>query len=363
LDGTRAKKESQGSLARARGAAVSTALRLRSRGESWTELARRLRITPRTLFAWRRGDVAKRRVGRPLGVLGRRAQAFVDDLLERVGPDIGLPTLRAMIPGAGRGPLERHLRDYRLRHRRRRRAHLHQLTWHRPGSVWAVDLADPPEIVDGSGRAIFAVRDLASRYTVAWTPLPRGSAKDVAAATARLFRRVGPPLVLKSDNGSCFVAPEFRMLLARFAIVHLRSPRAWPQYNGACEAGIGVLKALADTAAATRGDPDHWTTDDLEEARSRANDLSRRIGDRLVPAREEWSSRRRLRKPERAELRRAIERQSEELKKVDPKLRRHPARLRRKAIQGALVELGLLSVTSRWVRARSTGRGIGPSYR
>jgi transposase InsO family protein len=280
-----------------------------------------------------------------------------------VGPDIGLPTLRAMIPGASRSPLERHLREYRLRHRRRRRAHLHRLTWHRSGSVWAVDLADPPELVDSSGRAILAVRDLASRYTLAWIPLPRGSARHVAVAMARLFRRTGAPLVLKSDNGSCFTAPAFRMLLARQGVVHLRSPRAWPQYNGACEAGIGVLKALADTAAATRGEPDHWTTDDLEEARSRANDLSRRIGDRLVPAREEWSSRRRLRRPERAELRRAIERQTAELKKADPKLRRHPARLRRKAIQGALVDLGLLSVIGRWVRARSTGRGIGPSYR
>lgn len=164
-------------------------------------------------------------MGRPLGVMEGRLRAFVDDLLEKVGPDIGIPTLRAMIPEVSRGPLERHLRQYRLGHRRRRRARLYQVAWHRPGSVWAVDLADPPELVDGTGRAILAVRDLASRYTLAWVALPRGTATHVALALGRLFRRNGAPLILKSDNGSCFLAPPFRMLLARFGEFSRRMSR------------------------------------------------------------------------------------------------------------------------------------------
>lgn len=284
--------------------------------------------------------------------------------MRSVGPDIGVPTLRSMMPGVARGPLERELRRYRLGHRKRRRAHLHQLTWHKPGSVWAVDLADPPEPVDGNGRVVLAVRDLPSRYTVAWKSLPRGTAAEVSRAIATLFRRLGAPLVLKSDNGSCFVAPLFRLLLARAGVVHLRSPRAWPQYNGACEAGIGVLKALSDTAAATRGDPDHWTTDDLEDARGRANDLARKIGKKLISARKEWARRRRpVRKADRRRLRDLLGRHLAALKLSQPKHKRHRARLRRKAIQQALIEMGHLTVTGRWIRVRSTGRGSSPSYR
>ena len=182
-------------------------------------------------------------------------------------------------------------------------------------------------------------------------------------ALGTLFRRIGAPLVLKSDNGSCFVAPAFRTLLARYGVIHLRSPRAWPQYNGACEAGIALLKALTDTAAAGRGEPDQWTTDDLEEARSRANDLSRQIEKRVVPAREEWAGRKPIKVLERRRLQKAVARCLRELGEAPPRLKHHRARLRRKAIQQALVGLGLLDLSSRWVRVRSTGRGSTVSYR
>lgn len=285
------------------------------------------------------------------------------ELLQSIGPDVGIPTLRAMMPVVSRGALERELRRYRLGHRRRRRARLYQLRWLKPGSVWAIDLADPPRPVNGSGRAVLAVRDLASRYTVAWVELPRGSAKEVARQMATLFRRIGAPLVLKSDNGSCFLAPVFRLLLARFGVVHLRSPRAWPQYNGACEAGIGVLKALTDTAAAGRGDPDQWTSDDLEEARGRSNDLARKIGPKLISARNEWTTRRRDRATDRRILQALVANRFVELLKSGPTHPTHRARLLRKAIQCALIRMDLLKVTSHWIRVRSTGRGSTPSYR
>lgn len=288
---------------------------------------------------------------------------LVEDLLRTVGPDIGMPTLRAFLPWAPRGPLERQLRKYRLGHRRRRRARLYQLHWLKPGSVWAVDLADPPAPVEGGGRVVLAVRDLASRYTIAWIPLPCGTAQEVSLVMGRLFRRHGAPLVLKSDNGSCFIASRFRTLLARFGIVHLRSPRAWPQYNGACEAGIGVLRALTDTAAASRGEPDYWTSEDLEEARARANDLLRRRGTKAFSARKMWNVRRQVKIRDRRHFRTTLRRHLADLRKLDPNHRRHRARLRRKAIQQALIDLGYLQVRSGWVRARSTGRGAGPSYR
>lgn len=264
------------------------------------------------------------------------------------------------MPWAPRGSLERELRKYRLGHRRRRRALLYRLAWKRPGSVWAVDLADPPSSTRAIGRAILAIRDLASRYPIAWEPLSRGTADHVAVVLRKLFRRTGSaPLILKSDNGGCFVGVRVRGLLARFGIVHLRSPRAWPQYNGACEAGIGLLRALTDTAAAMRGDPDCWTLEDLEEARARASDMAKKSG----RARRDWKKRRRVGARERELFRRELRRRLAELTKCDASPYRHRARIRRRAIQESLTALGYLEITSGWVRARSTGRGSTPSYR
>lgn len=289
---------------------------------------------------------------------------MVDELLGAVGPDIGSPTLRAFMPWVARGSLERHLRSYRLAHRRRRKARLHQLRWMESGSVWAIDLAHPSEAVEVGGRAVLAVRDLSSRFTIAWVPLSTGSAERVATAMITLFRRHGAPLVLKSDNGSCFISPRFRALLARSGIVHLRSPRAWPQYNGACEAGIGVLRALTDTAAAMRGQPDLWTIEDLEEARDRANDMMLRgRGPKAAPARDAWRKRTRVTLRARRLFRLVLERKLTLLRKADPQAHRHRARLRRKAIQQSLVELGYLEIRTGWVRARSTGPRTGPTYR
>jgi hypothetical protein len=210
---------------------------------------------------------------------------------------------------------------------------------------------------------MLAVRDLASRYTIAWIPLPHGTAKEVTLALGRLFRRHHSPLILKSDNGGCFVGGPCRMLLARAGVVHLRSPRAWPQYNGACEAGIGVLRALTDTAAATRGEPDVWTLEDLDEARARANDLLRRCGARPATARQLWKSRKAVKVKARRRFREVLERYLTRLKKEDPQAYRHRARIRRKAIQQALVDQDFLDIRSGWVRARSTGPRSGPSYR
>lgn len=271
--------------------------------------------------------------------------------------------MRGFIPDAPRAPLERFLRQYRLRHRRRRRVRLHVLAWRRAGSVWAVDLAQPPKPVDGRGRMVLSVRDLASGYSVAWTALPSGSAEHVTRAVGELFRRIGAPLVLKSDNGSCFAAAAFRTLLARHGVAHLRSPRAWPQFNGACEAGIGLLRVVTDALAAGHGRVDRWTVEDLEEARERANTLPRYRGTSLVSAGEEWKKRRHVTAAARHRLRRAIERHLIVLRRQDPKYCRHRARLRRRAIQDALVELGTLEIRGRWVGARLRGRGKYPTYR
>jgi hypothetical protein len=169
--------------------------------------------------------------------------------------------------------------------------------------------------------------------------------------------------VLKSDNGSAFIAPIFRTLLARHRIVHLRSPRAWPQYNGACEAGIGLLRSLTDQAAARHGRWDFWTIEDLEEARERANDLDRYQGKRRVSAEEVWRTKIPTRAQERRRFKILLAKTLLQLKREDPRHRHHPQRIRRKAIQATLARLGYLVIRSGWIPARKCKNGAAPSYR
>jgi transposase InsO family protein len=48
-------------------------------------------------------------------------------------------------------------------------------------------------------------------------------------------------LAIKGDNGSALIAQETRAMLKAEGIWLLLSPPGTPEYNGACEAGIGSL--------------------------------------------------------------------------------------------------------------------------
>ena len=68
-----------------------------------------------------------------------------------------------------------------------------------------------------------------------------------------LIDRHGPPLVLKSDNGSAFQSEEFGELLAGQEIVWPPSPARTPRYNGSCEAGNGSMRTRTGSTAGW-----HW---------------------------------------------------------------------------------------------------------
>jgi hypothetical protein len=310
---------------------------------------RRTGFSLNTAFLIEKGRVY-RRVGRPPNILDEETLELLNDILRSSGPNVGLPSLRALLPWASKAALERRLRKYKQLHRRRRTSILYSLNWTLPGAVWAADLSHAPRNVDSGGPFILAVRDLASGYTVAWTPIPRGTGEEVSRVMTRLFRRHSAPVVLKTDNGSCFISRVFRELLGSFKVAHLRSPRAWPEYNGACEAGIGALRETTESVSASRGDFYRWTLESLEEARERLNDRPRpRKG--MWTAADLWTRRRKLsltRKVFQRELRIRTERSR--LRAGDSGWR--VARLRRKAIEGALRCFGWLRVRRRVVKAR-----------
>jgi len=78
----------------------------------------------------------------------------------------------------------------------------------------------------------------------------RESAQAVTPALQMLFAAHWPPYVVKSDKGSSFKSGEMEELFEKWEVKPLFSPSYYPQYNGACEAGIGTLKTYEHTTKA-----------------------------------------------------------------------------------------------------------------
>ena len=141
----------------------------------------------------------------------------------------------------------------------------------------AAEHADPPHRIDGRWPYILAVRDLASGCQLAWLPVLDETAETTIDALQWLFLEHGPPLVLKSDNGSGFISKAVRRFLDRWQVSPLYSPPRTPEYNGSIEAGNGA-KTHTHEEAARQGRAGHWTADDLEAARRMANDFINTTG-------------------------------------------------------------------------------------
>ena len=138
----------------------------------------------------------------------RRNEAI--DFMRFVGPGVSAAAVQATFPDLARREAE-NLRDrfrrlWRLDHQRA----IHVLHWHHPGAVWAMDHTGPLPAIDGRWPYILAVRDLASGCQLAWLPVLDETAETTISALQWLFLEHGPPLVLKSDNGSGFIAEAMR---------------------------------------------------------------------------------------------------------------------------------------------------------
>jgi transposase InsO family protein len=274
-------------------------------------------------------------------------------LIGLLGPRTGVAPLQALCPGMARREIADLLRRYRRAWHRRRRLLTRVLHWTRPGAVWAIDFAEPPQPVEGAFARLLAVRDLASGYQLLWLPVPDESSAAAAAALASLFRQHGPPLVLKSDNGSAFLSGEVEALLAGWGVWPLFSPPRTPRYNGACEAGIGSMKARTHHQAARQGRPGEWTCDDAEAARREANETARPWGVHGPTPAEAWQGRRRLDAGERAAFAAEVGRRRREARRTQGYAagaaldRTAGAAVDRVAVRDALVARGLLRILTR----------------
>jgi transposase InsO family protein len=244
------------------------------------QAAQGIGVSPRTLRHWRAENirlVSDRPVpllGRPRADSGAEQQQTVLDHLRDVGAGLSVPALRVQFPEMARAELDRLAKGYRKLWRQENRRPLHVLHWQRPGSVWAMDFAEAPALIDGRYPYLLAVRDLASGKQLLWQPVLATTAEVVHAELAPLFQAFGAPWVLKSDNGPAFRADESKRLLRQWGVFALFSPPHLPSYNGAIEAAIGSLKTRTDRLAALAGQL-LWTSDLVEAARLEANTTAR----------------------------------------------------------------------------------------
>jgi transposase InsO family protein len=238
-------------------------------------------LAVRTLRRWRD------EIGKPAAPLGAPAtiatptqRREISDFMDLWGHTVGVPTLQEHFPGLPKGELARLVALHRWRRYRDDRMQSYcACTWTRLGAVWAIDYTEPPVAIDGEFRYLLCVRDLASGCMLLALPCRHADADTTVAALRRLFAEHGTPLVLKSDNGSHFVAGVVRDLLVQHGVTLLLSPPETPRYNGACEAGLGALKTRTHHLAARDGDPATWTCNQVEAARLQANRVDvRRMG-------------------------------------------------------------------------------------
>jgi len=302
---------------------------------------------------WHEDYLQARPLGRPCHRSQPQLRNQAVDFMRCAGPRVSAAAVQATFPELARREAE-NLRDRFRRLWKLDNARLiHVLHWHHPGAVWAMDHAEPPRAIDGRWPCLLAVRDLASGCQVAWLPVLDETAETTISALQWLFLEHGPPLVLKSDNGSGFIADAIRRFLNRWDVRPLFSPPYTPQYNGSVEAGNGALKTRTHDEAARQGRTGHWTADDAEAARCMANEMTYPQGP-LGPTRQEClRTSPRISLETRAAFGRTVERGQilERLQQgypLDTDLgHAAQAQIDRVAISCALVEHGYLSFTRR----------------
>jgi hypothetical protein len=349
----RAQQRRRKAEGKARRLAVAYAQESRQRGFRSCFAARQLGVSPRTLRNWRchlRDRPACR--GRPCKTCSVAGRNEVIRFISQVsGPAVGVEALRALFGHIPRCILVDILRRYRGVWRSRYRQHGFRLGWHRPGAVWAMDHSQATCLIDGRFEYLFAVRDLSSHFQLAWDPQKSMTACETVLVLTALFTRFGPPLVIKCDNGSAFIAEFLRDFVAKWGVILLYSPPRYPQYNGELERSNGTLKTYTHQHAVHEGHASRWTSEDVELARQLANTLSRPWGYRGLTPAEAWQGRAPISADERnafqaeVERQRPIARKDLGLEETAELSRADQARVDRLAVPRALTELGYMTQT------------------
>lgn len=300
---------------------------------------------------WQEVDRGACARGRPCQRATCVQRTQVLEALSRGGPATSIAQLMERVPQVARRELE----DLRARVarvcRRRSQASFLELTWLRPGAVWAGDFSHAPCLIDAKYGRIALLRDLASQTQILAQPARTESEEETSLALEAAFAEHGAPLVLKFDHGPGFIARRTRELLEREGVAVLYSPVRTPQYNGSCEAGGGSIKMRARRLAGSSGRPSAWTCDDLEAARLEAN-AAAAPGEKELSREALWQARLPISAAERGAFQSAYQAELERLRADDggwPAQGVWPEHLRvatmhRRALVRALIQRGYLVI-------------------
>jgi len=336
---------------------VALASAWQDQGVPLREVANLLGCPARTLRHWRQELAAKRLEAHPLGRPHLRCtsaeSAAVIRFLHEHGPWVGLPTLAGEFVGLPTAELRDLLGVFRHLWIGRHPRLSSVLHWHQVGTVWAMDFSKVTRPIDGVYPYVFAVRDLASGLQLAWRPVLDLKAWTAQAELELLFLIHGAPLVLKSDNGSAFLAESMKSKLGQWQVWPLYSPPGQPGYNGAIAASIGSLKKRTQHAAYLAGHAGDWTTADLDRARELANQVARRRGAQGPTPQQLWESRQPVSLAEHESFSASVRHLEKQLRgqdgiAPDAQLDHYEqAALHRRVLQQVLMERGLLTITRR----------------
>lgn len=122
----------------------------------------------------------------------------------------------------------------------------------RPHERWHTDLMYLR--IGDAWYFLVTVLDAYSRYVVHWELLTTMTASDVRLVIQQALEVTGATPKLVTDNGSQFTAAEFKDLVRRFAVEHIRIRTYHPESNGLVERfHRSTREALADDELRTLG--------------------------------------------------------------------------------------------------------------
>ncbi|NTW59099.1 MAG: transposase family protein [Nitrospirae bacterium] len=121
------------------------------------------------------------------------------------------------------------------------RQNLRRIHWNVPNVAWSMD---PCEYRQQEEAKVYLnqMQDLASRYKFAPMTGEIPCGEEIAGHLAATFKRCGPPLFLKRDNGGNLNHAAVDDVLAEHFVLPVNSPVNYPPYNGAIEKAQAELK-------------------------------------------------------------------------------------------------------------------------
>lgn len=115
-----------------------------------------------------------------------------------------------------------------------KREAMRRITWNTPRAVWGMDVTEAA--VNGGKVFVNLLQDMSSKYklhSISDYEVPCG--EDVAGQLELAFKKNGPPLFLKRDNGGNLNHAAVRDVLERHMVIPFNSPPYYPKFNGSVE--------------------------------------------------------------------------------------------------------------------------------